>query len=142
MLTTEIGQVAWESEKKITEEITRDYANPDSVTPASTIEMRICRIIEDSVSKGPALYVKDDGNGMDHAALVRMLSMGHARDEHNKNKLGKYGVGFKSGSMRIGKTAVVITRQEGSGSVGMLSQVWGTGQLWCPVNVLVPKEIW
>uniref|UniRef100_A0A061RB16 Morc family cw-type zinc finger protein 3 n=1 Tax=Tetraselmis sp. GSL018 TaxID=582737 RepID=A0A061RB16_9CHLO len=86
----------------------------------------------------PVFHVMDDGNGMSHAGMRRMLSMGHAREEHNKHKLGKYGVGFKNGAMRIGETAVIITREEETASVGILSKDMKTGDpedrtLWTPV---------
>ena len=38
--------------------------------------------------------------------------------------VGQYGNGFKSGSMRIGRDAVVFTKTENSMSVGMLSQTY------------------
>ena len=38
--------------------------------------------------------------------------------------VGQYGNGFKSGSMRIGKDAIVLTKNEKTLSVGMLSQTY------------------
>mmetsp|Transcript_38670 Transcript_38670/g.109340 ORF Transcript_38670/g.109340 Transcript_38670/m.109340 type:complete len:751 (+) Transcript_38670:268-2520(+) len=70
----------------------------------------------------PYLMVKDNGNGMTNEGIRRMLNMGHKRDAYSKLKLGKYGVGFKSGSMRIGKTAIVFTCGGDTYSVGLLSQ--------------------
>lgn len=72
--------------------------------------------------KQPMFYVKDNGNGMDPAGLSHMFRLGHKRDAFDKKKLGKYGVGFKTGSMRIGKNAVVFTRKGDTGSIGLLSQ--------------------
>mmetsp|Transcript_18053 Transcript_18053/g.50506 ORF Transcript_18053/g.50506 Transcript_18053/m.50506 type:complete len:579 (-) Transcript_18053:576-2312(-) len=71
----------------------------------------------------PVLFVKDNGKGMSHQGIRRMLSMGHAPDRYDKDKLGKYGVGFKSGSMAIGKTALVLTSDGDTYSMGLLSQV-------------------
>ena len=69
------------------------------------------------------MHVKDNGNGMDPKSLSRMLDFGHSRNAHDKFKLGKYGVGFKTRSMRIGKDAIVFTRQGNTASIGLLSQV-------------------
>lgn len=38
--------------------------------------------------------------------------------------VGLYGNGFKSGSMRLGKDAIVFTKNEDAMSVGMLSQTF------------------
>lgn len=38
--------------------------------------------------------------------------------------VGQYGNGFKSGSMRLGKDAIVFTRTVNSMSVGLLSQTY------------------
>jgi hypothetical protein len=38
--------------------------------------------------------------------------------------VGHYGNGFKSGSMRLGKDALVLTKQEKSRSIGYLSQTY------------------
>jgi len=38
--------------------------------------------------------------------------------------VGQYGNGFKSGSMRIGRDALVFTKTENTMSVGMLSQTF------------------
>lgn len=43
-----------------------------------------------------------------------------AKNDHMP--VGHYGNGFKSGSMRLGKEAIVFTKQENSRSVGFLSQ--------------------
>lgn len=69
------------------------------------------------------LFVKDDGNGMDAPGLAHMFRYGHKRDPFSKIKLGKYGVGFKNGAMKLGKDAIVFTRKGNSGSIGILSQV-------------------
>lgn len=71
----------------------------------------------------PVFYCRDNGNGMDAPGLSHMFRQGHKREAFNRKKLGKYGVGFKSGSMRIGRNAVVFTRKGDTGSIGLLSQV-------------------
>lgn len=79
---------------------------------------------------------------MERQDLVRMLCFGH-EDEGEADKIGKFGmfvvsplpvvsvwlisykhtgVGFKTGSMRIGDDTMVFTRTEKTQSVGLLSQ--------------------
>eukprot|EP00951_Prasinocladus_malaysianus_P036138 scaffold378167_cov19-Prasinocladus_malaysianus.AAC.1 len=70
----------------------------------------------------PMFTVKDNGNGMNAAGLKHMLRIGHKPDPWNKEKLGKYGVGFKQGSMRIGENALVISRQGDAVAIGLVSQ--------------------
>lgn len=42
------------------------------------------------------LQVVDNGHGMDHDEIVRMLSIGHeSPDEDDRNQIGRFGVGFK-----------------------------------------------
>ncbi|KAH3729516.1 hypothetical protein DPMN_055488 [Dreissena polymorpha] len=42
----------------------------------------------------------------------------------NNVKIGKFGNGFKAGSMRIGDDAMVFTRCKTSTSIGLLSQTY------------------
>ncbi|XP_076444692.1 MORC family CW-type zinc finger protein 3-like isoform X1 [Babylonia areolata] len=75
----------------------------------------------------PCLVFQDDGSGMDYESLLKMLSFGYCDKtafESNPNHLpiGHYGNGFKSGSMRLGKDALVFTVCKKSASVGFLSQ--------------------
>lgn len=44
----------------------------------------------------PMLSVIDDGCGMNHADIQRMISFGHAQTEaDDPNRIGRYGIGFK-----------------------------------------------
>jgi len=72
------------------------------------------------------LTFKDDGAGLDLDLLHKMLSFGYCdKAEINGIKpIGHYGNGFKSGSMRLGKDAVVFTKQKETMSVGFLSQTY------------------
>lgn len=56
--------------------------------------------------------------------LIIFCSFGFTNKTGNKNHLpiGVYGNGFKSGSMRLGKDAMVFTKNGGALSVGLLSQ--------------------
>ena len=58
--------------------------------------------------------------------LLANFSFGYcAKEETFKLKpIGQYGNGFKSGSMRIGKDALVFTKKIDTMSVGLLSQTY------------------
>ncbi|KAK3706874.1 hypothetical protein QZH41_018437 [Actinostola sp. cb2023] len=72
------------------------------------------------------LTFTDNGAGMDSLKLHKMLSFGFCEKVAKKDHLpvGHYGNGFKSGSMRLGKDAIIFTKQEDSRSVGFLSQTY------------------
>eukprot|EP00976_Prorocentrum_cordatum_P050423 1018151-Prorocentrum_minimum.AAC.1 len=63
-----------------------------------------------------------------------MMTMGHdvpdGVAERNRQRIGKFGVGFKSGAMAIGKDAIVFTHHEPTGqrTVGFLSQSYNIGE--------------
>ena len=84
--------------------------------------------------------LQDDGNGMAHEDINRMLMFGksgQADDDaaahdsagaavrSGKKKIGKYGIGFKQGAMRIAKSAVIISRskEHTTTSYGLLSNI-------------------
>uniref|UniRef100_A0A4W3JG48 MORC family CW-type zinc finger 3 n=1 Tax=Callorhinchus milii TaxID=7868 RepID=A0A4W3JG48_CALMI len=70
------------------------------------------------------LTFTDDGRGMNLDKLHKMLSFGFS-DKVAINghvPVGLYGNGFKSGSMRLGKDAMVFTKNGDTFSVGVLSQ--------------------
>ncbi|XP_041439362.1 MORC family CW-type zinc finger protein 3 isoform X2 [Xenopus laevis] len=70
------------------------------------------------------LTFTDNGNGMTQDKLYKMLSFGFSDKVAIKGNLpiGLYGNGFKSGSMRLGKDAIVFTKNKFGMHVGMLSQ--------------------
>ncbi|KQK17640.1 hypothetical protein BRADI_1g35820v3 [Brachypodium distachyon] len=73
--------------------------------------------------KVPVLSVIDDGRGMTYTEMMRMISFGHKRpDENCKDQIGRFGIGFKTGAMKLGKDAVVLTQTSTSRSVSFLSQ--------------------
>lgn len=44
----------------------------------------------------PMLSLSDDGHGMSHADIQRMISFGHGQTEvDDPNHIGMYGIGFK-----------------------------------------------
>ncbi|XP_062234172.1 uncharacterized protein LOC133931336 [Phragmites australis] len=73
--------------------------------------------------KIPVLSVMDDGHGMSYVDMMRMISFGHKRpNEHCQDQIGRFGIGFKTGAMKLGKDAIVLTQNSSSRSVAFLSQ--------------------
>jgi hypothetical protein len=58
-----------------------------------------------------------------HWLLHRILQDQHVSVNGQVMPIGHYGNGFKSGSMRLGKDALVFTKSKKTQSVGLLSQV-------------------
>ncbi|XP_053398189.1 MORC family CW-type zinc finger protein 3-like [Mercenaria mercenaria] len=99
-------------------------------------------IDQESINDTPCLTFKDNGCGMTQDKLNKMLGFGFNEKEDVGKQLaiGKYGNGFKSGSMRLGQDALVITRGLQTASVGFLSQSYLNA-----INadtVLVPVVTW
>ncbi|KAL9968840.1 hypothetical protein ACROYT_G020979 [Oculina patagonica] len=72
------------------------------------------------------LVFTDNGAGMGPEKLHKMLSFGFCDKVADKGYMpvGHYGNGFKSGSMRLGKDAIVFTKNAETRSVGFLSQTY------------------
>uniref|UniRef100_A0A3B6TVM2 CW-type domain-containing protein n=1 Tax=Triticum aestivum TaxID=4565 RepID=A0A3B6TVM2_WHEAT len=76
-----------------------------------------------AAGKVPVLSVIDDGRGMAYPEMMRMISFGHKRpNEHCNDQIGRFGIGFKTGAMKLGKDAIVLTQTSTSRSVSFLSQ--------------------
>ncbi|XP_068931181.1 MORC family CW-type zinc finger protein 3 isoform X3 [Petaurus breviceps papuanus] len=78
------------------------------------------------INENICLTFTDNGNGMTSEKLHKMLSFGFS-DKVSMNgrvPIGLYGNGFKSGSMRIGKDAIIFTKNGETMSVGLLSQTY------------------
>ncbi|XP_021891957.1 protein MICRORCHIDIA 6 isoform X1 [Carica papaya] len=71
-----------------------------------------------------ALVIQDDGGGMDPNAIRHCMSFGFS-DKQKEHAIGKYGNGFKTGSMRLGADVIVFSRHSKTRmltqSVGLLS---------------------
>ncbi|XP_026997677.2 MORC family CW-type zinc finger protein 3-like [Tachysurus fulvidraco] len=84
------------------------------------------------------LSFMDNGKGMDYDKMHKMLSFGFSDKQVVKGHVpvGLYGNGFKSGSMRLGKDAIVFSKKDNTMCVGLLSQTYleRTGAQ----NVIVP----
>ncbi|KAK5864732.1 hypothetical protein PBY51_015950 [Eleginops maclovinus] len=73
------------------------------------------------------LTFTDNGSGMTPNKLHKMLSFGFTEKGSGKashQAIGVYGNGFKSGSMRLGRDALIFTKNGGCQSLGMLSQTY------------------
>ncbi|XP_058247574.1 uncharacterized protein LOC131354215 [Hemibagrus wyckioides] len=95
--------------------------------------------IDKTTVKGQdCLIFMDNGNGMDYDKMHKMLSFGFSDKQAVRDHVpvGLYGNGFKSGSMRLGKDAIVFSKQANTMCVGLLSQTYleRTGAQ----NVVVP----
>uniref|UniRef100_A0A3Q0SQ65 Morc S5 domain-containing protein n=1 Tax=Amphilophus citrinellus TaxID=61819 RepID=A0A3Q0SQ65_AMPCI len=96
--------------------------------------------IDKTVVKGKeCLSFMDNGNGLDHETMHKMLSFGYSDKiaMNGQEPIGIYGNGFKSGSMRLGKDAVVFSKSKRTSCVGMLSQTYlemiGANQIIVPI---------
>ncbi|XP_039125085.1 ATPase MORC2A-like isoform X1 [Dioscorea cayenensis subsp. rotundata] len=71
----------------------------------------------------PVLSVIDDGHGMHHTDIVRMVSFGHKLpNEGKQDHIGRFGIGFKTGAMKLGRDVLVLTQTSTSRSVAFLSE--------------------
>ncbi len=64
---------------------------------------------------------------MDPSHVHKMVSFGHCEKVETGDgqaPIGHYGNGFKSGSMRIGRDALVFTRDGPTKTVALLSQTY------------------
>ncbi|XP_068186289.1 MORC family CW-type zinc finger protein 3a isoform X2 [Antennarius striatus] len=83
--------------------------------------------IDKTMVKGQeCLSFMDNGNGLDHETMHKMLSFGYSDKIalDGLEPIGIYGNGFKSGSMRLGKDAIVFSKSTKALCVGMLSQTY------------------
>ncbi|KAB5534861.1 hypothetical protein DKX38_017947 [Salix brachista] len=77
----------------------------------------------------PMLSVIDDGHGMIHEEVEKMVCFGHKKPEvDDPDYIGRFGVGFKTGAMRLGRDALVITQTNDSRSIAFLSQSLNEGK--------------
>ncbi|XP_056145820.1 MORC family CW-type zinc finger protein 3a [Lampris incognitus] len=85
------------------------------------------------------LVFMDNGNGLIYETMHKMLSFGYSDKPvvNGQLPIGIYGNGFKSGSMRLGKDAIVFSKRGDDSCVGMLSQSYletiGAKQIIVPI---------
>ena len=96
--------------------------------------------IESDGSGSHLMSVLDDGGGMNRAQLHNMLSFGMSTGQ-TATRIGQYGNGFKTSSMRLGADALVLTvNAAGDRSAGLLSYSMLRGT--AAEEVLVPITCW
>uniref|UniRef100_A0ACD5TDV9 Uncharacterized protein n=3 Tax=Avena sativa TaxID=4498 RepID=A0ACD5TDV9_AVESA len=85
--------------------------------------------------KVPVLCVFDNGHGMTYAQMMKMVLFGHDRpNEHCQDQIGRFGIGFKTGAMKLGKDALVLTQTSTSRTVSFLSQSFNENK----INLEIP----
>uniref|UniRef100_A0A7N5ZR87 CW-type domain-containing protein n=1 Tax=Anabas testudineus TaxID=64144 RepID=A0A7N5ZR87_ANATE len=98
------------------------------------------------VNEQECLSFMDNGNGLDHETMHKMLSFGYSDKiaVNGVQPIGIYGNGFKSGSMRLGKDAIVFSKSKSTSCVGMLSQTYleriGAKQISVPIVCFEQNE--
>ncbi|KAJ4844719.1 hypothetical protein Tsubulata_007711 [Turnera subulata] len=97
---------------------------------ATKLEISIEMIYSRRAGKDiPMLSVIDDGQGMTHKEVERMICFGHKQpDTDDVDRIGRFGVGFKTGAMRLGRDALVLTQTSDSRSIAFLSQSLNEGK--------------
>nr|XP_033473928.1 MORC family CW-type zinc finger protein 3a [Epinephelus lanceolatus] len=103
--------------------------------------------IDKTVVQGQdCLSFMDNGNGLDNETMHKMLSFGYSDKIPVKGvkPIGMYGNGFKSGSMRLGRDAIVFSKSKNVSCVGMLSQTYlekiGANQISVPIVCFEQRE--
>ncbi|MCD7463595.1 hypothetical protein HAX54_050906 [Datura stramonium] len=97
---------------------------------ATKLEISIDMIFSRTAGREiPMLCITDDGCGMNHHEMLQMVSFGHRQpDADDPNRIGRFGIGFKTGTMRLGKDALVLTQTTNSRSIAFLSQTLNVGK--------------
>jgi len=93
---------------------------------AGSKELHITYAHADAQERLPEMLIlADDGNGMTAERMKLCLQLGSSRPQRAEDNSisGQYGVGFKQGVLRLGHTALVISRSEEEASIsfGVLS---------------------
>ncbi|CAM0953977.1 unnamed protein product [Alopecurus aequalis] len=114
------------------------YLRTLSQTHAGWIFGAIAELIDnsrDADGEVPVLCVVDNGHGMTYEQMMRMVLFGHDQpNEHCQDQIGRFGIGFKTGAMKLGKDALVLTQTSTSRSVSFLSQSFNENK----INLEIP----
>ncbi|KAG6550178.1 hypothetical protein Mapa_008136 [Marchantia paleacea] len=90
----------------------------------------------------PLLRIEDNGRGMNHDEIVRMLQFGHKMANHkDHDHIGYFGVGFKSGSMRLGRDVIILTQSKDSRSIGFLSTSYNADKEILEVPIVTYRKV-
>ncbi|KAH3765016.1 MORC family CW-type zinc finger protein 3-like [Pelomyxa schiedti] len=90
----------------------------------------------------PVILVTDNGHGMTRAEMHGLLQYGHSKT-NGEVHIGRFGIGFKTGSMRICKDALVFSISAESASVGILSTTMNesANTVTAPVVTFTPSTM-
>jgi hypothetical protein len=92
-----------------------------NASDAGATQLNISHFYDD-VHKEDVLEILDNGDGMTPDVVKnKLLSFGGDYDPGNRDlaRIGCYGVGFKQGTMRVGSTAVFITKSVKTGTISL-----------------------
>ncbi|PWA84033.1 protein microrchidia 7 [Artemisia annua] len=94
-------------------------------------------MIGSSGNEIPMLAVVDNGHGMGHDDISKMVMFGNEQpDTNDPNRIGRFGVGFKNAAMGLGKDALIITQTANSRSIALLSRTLNDGKVIAEIPVV------
>ncbi|XP_054775885.1 uncharacterized protein LOC129284428 [Prosopis cineraria] len=107
-------------------------------TKAAKMDIFIDTIkLKKSGNDEPMLSVIDDGQGMEYKDILKMVSFGHKQsNSDDPDRIGRFGVGFKTGAMRLGNDALVLTQTANSRCIAFLSQSLNEGKENVEISVV------
>ncbi|BFZ18658.1 hypothetical protein BsWGS_21697 [Bradybaena similaris] len=112
----------------------------DNARDASATKMDIFTINDPSLRGGYILCFMDDGEGMDPAETASVVTFGKSTKKlDDLHKIGMYGNGLKSGSMRIGNDLMLFTKKADTRSVLFLSRSFHEEENLDEVIVPIPS---
>ncbi|KAI3853382.1 hypothetical protein MKX03_026390 [Papaver bracteatum] len=96
---------------------------------AARLEISIDTNYSGGVGKNiPIMSIVDNGHGMSHEDIRKMLSIGRRRcGANDPDRIGVYGIGFQSGTMKLGRDVIVLTQTSHSRSIVCLLQCLNKG---------------
>ncbi len=83
----------------------------------------------------------DDGSGMDPTEVAKLIQFGSSfkRGQLDRNLIGQYGNGLKSGSMRIGNDMILFTKKKSTMSICFLSKTFFEREKLSDIIVPMPS---
>jgi len=95
----------------------------DNSRDAGATKMNIYTVADERYRGSFLLNFLDDGCGMDPVELSQVIQFGRSMKRNSgSNQIGQYGNGLKSGSMRIGKDMILLTKKGSTMSCLFLSR--------------------
>ncbi|KYO22500.1 MORC family CW-type zinc finger protein 1 isoform C [Alligator mississippiensis] len=97
----------------------------DNARDAGATRLDIFTVDNDQLQGGFMLCFLDDGCGMNPREATHLIYFGKSSKRQSASKLiGCYGNGLKSGSMRLGKDFILLTKQEDTMTCVLFSQTF------------------